>query len=114
MDYLQLYKADINNDGSPDYVLTYIWSGSMGANGIVNVYTFKDGKWVSLPYFDLLVKSETKRGNGISEWNDFSLKLADPFLYEKGGKVFHGFYMGAYYLWKGEKITPLELLKSTK
>ncbi len=104
----QLYMADINNDGKKDYILTYIWSGSMGASGIVDVYTFENGKRTTLPYFDFLVNSETRRGNPISEWKQFSLMLASPFLYEKSGKVYHGFHSGEYYLWENDAVTPIQ------
>ena len=106
---MQLYVADINNDGQEDYILTYIWSGSMGGSGIMMVYTFKNGKRVSLPYFDLLVKSAHKRGSMISEWNDFSMMLASPFLYTKDGKVYHGFDNSEYYLWENESIKPVKV-----
>ena len=40
-DYLQLYMADLNNDGKDEYILTYIWSDSMGASGLVDVFHLK-------------------------------------------------------------------------
>lgn len=98
---IELYYADINNDGTPEYVLSYDDQGSMGTDGIRFVGQMKNGTLIPMNLNKLI-------------FNNFHIKLdkwylfhGSPFLTEHGS-----IYMNytnndvkCTYLWKGDKIT---------
>lgn len=97
---INLFKADINNDGTPEYVLTYNNQGSMGTDGINFIGAIKNNHLVPLKFFEILKK------NFKVDREDWYLFHSTPFL-TSSGLVYMNYQSNGTrctYLWKGRKI----------
>lgn len=78
-----VYRADINNDGLDEYVVTYMSNGSGGYTFVDEVYCLHSGKPHAL-HFNELVSSFLGTEGDLARWHLF---LGDPFLVREGALV---------------------------
>lgn len=112
-DYMKykIYRADINNDGGEDIIVTNVNRGSGNFSDIDAIYhrhqgqwirtdqdNHFDGKWPELDYLRIYRDSLIPKAKLPIEFNDFQSRLARPFLYRKYGKIYHGFDDWEFYL----------------
>lgn len=106
-----LYLDDLNNDGSKEYLLTYIHSGSGDYSGIKGAYSLEAGKLTSLN----LDKTIIKNVNPSGDMSTFHLYLANPFVVRVNGKVYLRFQDERTskntftYIWKKSEFNKAEL-----
>lgn len=98
-----VYKADINNDGIIEFVLTWQTEGSGAFTQPEGVWQDVGGKLIRLPFEKAVAKS-LDNGNPDFEWCHVQIYLACPFLMVKDGTVYFGFDDFEYYVWKGDKV----------
>jgi len=100
------YRADLNNDGQADIIVTSFTVGSGNFSSIESVWTGKDPEvYQRLPLEQVFAKSF-----GIPEsefeWCDVQEYLANPFLIRAEGGTCFGFDdPPEYYLWQDDTIT---------
>lgn len=101
-DHLQfrLYYADINNDESSEFILTYINSGRLSYSGIVKVFQIEKNQFIDMGF--------TKLNHSTRPY------LGEPFLFIKDEKVHMNFrvrQVNFTSLWSRGKIVGLGVLK---
>lgn len=94
-DSFTLYKADINNDGKAEYIITYM-GGSGAYTGVGDIFNYVNGDLVHL-----------RNPFGGERWYLF---LADPFIVKKNGRYYLRFFntepaANCVYLWQNNTIT---------
>ena len=94
----QLYHADVNNDGTYEYVVAYVDRGSGNYSGVHAVYGEIDGRLAEISFDDIVVRNQCPGG----DMSDFHMHLGQPFLIVKDGVTFMSFRDGNtphFYKW---------------
>lgn len=103
-----VYKADVNNDGLPEVVVTAHGQGSGGYSSVEGVFQLAPQGVTRLPFNDIVVRALFPR----KDMSRFHMSLAEPFLIRKDDTVYMGFADGVkptYYRWKpGGRFQPLK------
>ncbi len=99
--YLNLYKADINNTGTPKYILVYMDQGSIHADGIVFIGLMHNQKLIPIHFENVIQRNFHI---DLSKWY---IRYATPFLtYRKW--VYLNYLnnnVTCTYLWKDQRMT---------
>ena len=105
MEYLRLFKADVNNDGNSEYLVTYSAGGSTSSSGVMCVVT-KDAKVIE---FDNVVSWNlwTYKNGDMSKFHG---DIAKPFIVKRKNKIILRFLD----LFPKKKVQVIEYLWSMK
>ncbi|WP_108650064.1 hypothetical protein [Dongshaea marina] len=100
----QVYKVDINNNGSPDYLFAYRGGGSLRTSGIDTIYEKQGDSWKNISFGDVIYHNFGIDGSGWYLFTD------TPFITQKDGLYYMNFYNNTppqvcSYLWKGDRLS---------
>lgn len=107
IDYFNLYKADINNDGQQEYVLTRILQGSGRYTNLAAVFAIHKNK-LKVIDVNTLIKNSLKLKEAVASCLNWYCYLARPFLIKKKGLTYIGYAnknKTCLYLWQRNNFT---------